>query len=151
MVQRKKRLPVVLDTNVFVRALKAGSNTNWNRWIVRLWLIERQLQLVVSPELIAEYLGIFADVLGMETETVDEWRNRFETDGRASLVNLGRRYAASRDPDDNLLLATATAGEARFLITNDRDLLEVPDELRQTLKYAIVTPQEFLKQWDAEH
>ena len=151
MVQRKKRLLVVLDTNVFVRALKAGSNTNWNRRIVRLWLIERQLQLVVSSELIAEYLDIFADVLGMETETVDEWRNRFETDGRASLVNLGRRYAASRDPDDNLLLATATAGEARFLITNDRDLLEVPDELKQTLKYAIVTPQEFLKQWDTEH
>ncbi len=66
-------------------------------------------------------------------------------------MNLGRRYAASRDPDDNLLLATATAGEARFLITNDRDLLEVPDELRQALKYAIVASQEFLKQWDTEH
>ncbi len=77
MVQRKQRVSVVHDTNVFVRALKAGSNTNWNRRVVRLWLIERQLQLVVSPELIAEYLGIFADVLGMETETVDEWRHRF--------------------------------------------------------------------------
>lgn len=109
MVQRKKRLPVVLDTNVFVRALKAGSHTNWNRRIVRLWLIERQLQLVVSRELIAEYLGIF-----------------------------------------NLLLATATSGEARFLITNDRDLLEVSDAVKQTLKYAIITPQEFLKHWDAE-
>ena len=150
MVQRRKRLPVVLDTNVFVRALKAGSNTNWNRRIVRLWLIERQLQLVVSRELIAEYLGIFADVLGIDAETVAEWRNRFEIDGRSSLVNLGRRYAASRDPDDNLLLATATAGEARFLITNDRDLLEVSDAVQQTLKYAIVTPQEFLKHWDAE-
>jgi putative PIN family toxin of toxin-antitoxin system len=150
MVQRKKRVPVVLDTNVFVRALKASSPTNWNRRIVRLWLIERQLQLIVSAELIAEYLGIFADVLGMDTETVAEWRNRFEIDGRSSLVNLGRRYSASRDPDDNLLLATATAGDARFLITNDRDLLEVPDDVKQTLKYAIVKPQEFLKLWDAE-
>lgn len=150
MVQRKKRLPVVLDTNVFVRSLKAGSNTNWNRRIVRLWLIERQLQLVVSAGLIAEYLGIFAGVLGMDAESVDEWRIRFETDGRSSLVKLGRRYTASRDPDDNLLLATATAGEARFLITNDRDLLELPDGVKQTLQYAIVKPQEFLKQWDAE-
>ena len=108
------------------------------------------MQLVVSRELIAESLGIFADVLGMETETAAEWRNRFEIDGRSSLVNLGRRYAASRDPDDNLLLATATAGEARFRITNDRDLLEVSDDVKQTLKYAIVTPQEFLKHWDAE-
>lgn len=150
MVQRKKRLPVVLDTNVFVRALKAGSKTNWNRRIVRLWLIERQLQLVVSPELIDEYLDIFADVLAMDAETVDEWRIRFETDGRSSLVKLGRRYTASRDRDDNLLLATATAGECKFLITNDRDLLEVSDEVKQTLKYEIVTPQEFLRRWDAE-
>ncbi len=140
----------MLDTNVFVRALKASSYTNWNRRIVRLWLIERQLQFVVSQELIDEYLGIFADVLGMESETVAEWRNRFEIDGRSSLVNLARRYAASRDPDDNLLLATATAGEAKFLITNDRDLLEVSDAVKQTLKYAIVTPQEFFKHWDAE-
>ncbi len=150
MVQRKRRVSVVLDTNVFVRALKAGSNTNWNRRIVRLWLIERQLQLVVSPELLDEYLSIFSDVLGMDAETVAEWRNRFETDGRSSLVNLGRRYTESRDSDDNLLLATATSGEARYLITNDRDLLEVPDSLQQTLKSEIVKPQEFLKQWDAE-
>ena len=100
--------------------------------------------------MITEYLGVFVDVLGMNAEAVDEWQNRFETDGRSSLVNLGRRYTASRDPDDNLLLATATAGEARYLITNDRDLLEVPDSFRQTLKYEIVKPQEFLKHWDAE-
>ena len=150
MVQRKRRVSVVLDTNVFVLALKAISNTNWNRRIVRLWLIERQLQLVVSPQLLAEYLGIFAEVLGMDAETVDEWQKRFEADRRSSLVNLGRRNTASRDPDDDLLLATATAGEARYLITNDRDLLEVPDSFRQTLKYTIVKPQEFLTQWDAE-
>ena len=28
MTRRKKRLPVVLDTNVLVRAFKAASNTN---------------------------------------------------------------------------------------------------------------------------
>ena len=148
MVQRKKRVSVVLDTNVFVRALKAKSNTNWNRRIVRLWLIDRKLQLVVSPELIDEYLGIFADVLGMDAETVGEWRNRFEADARSSRVNLGRRYTASRDPNDNVLLATATSGQASFLITNDRDLLDVPDDFQQSLKYEIVKPQEFLKQWD---
>ena len=68
------------------------------------------MQLIVSPELIDEYLGIFADVLGMDAKTVDEWRNRFEADTRTSRVNLGRRYTASRDPDDNVLLSTATSG-----------------------------------------
>ena len=94
MTRRKKRLVVVLDTNVLVRAFKAGSNTNWNRRIVRLWLIEGKLQLVVAPELIDEYLGIFDEVLGMDAESVNEWRQRFESDGRTTLVNLGRRFTA---------------------------------------------------------
>jgi len=44
---------VVADTNVFVRNFKARSNTNPNRRIIRLWLPERRLQLVISPELAA--------------------------------------------------------------------------------------------------
>jgi putative PIN family toxin of toxin-antitoxin system len=34
---------------------------------------------------------------------------------------LGRKL--SRDPDDNLIVATAVAGRARFLVSQDRDLL----------------------------
>ena len=106
---------------------KAKSNLNANRRIVRLWLIEKKLQLIVSQELIDEYLGIFGDVIGMDDDTVREWQVRFDRDRRTTLVNLGRRYTESRDPDDNVLLATATAGRASFLITNDLDLLELPD------------------------
>lgn len=149
MTRRKKRLPVVLDTNVLVRAFKAASNTNWNRRIVRLWLIEGKLQLVVSPELLDEYLGIFGEVLGMDAGTVEEWRKRFEADTRSTLVNLGRRYTASRDPDDNILLATAASGNAMYLITNDRDLLDLPQDFQQMLKYEIVRPQDFLSWWDS--
>ena len=148
MVQRKKRVSVVLDTNVFVRSLKTNSKENWNRRIVGLWLIDCQLQLVVSPELIDEYLSIFADIVGMDAARLEKWRTRFERDSRSSPVNLGRRYTASRDPDDNVLLATATAGHASFLITNDRDLLDLPEDFKRTLKYDILEPQEFLKQWD---
>lgn len=70
MVARKRRMPVVLDTNVLVRNFKARSKTSANRRVVRLWLIERRLQLVVSPEVLAEYLEIFEEVLGMSRETV---------------------------------------------------------------------------------
>jgi len=148
VVPRKKRLPIVADTNVFVRSFKARTNTNANRRIVRLWLIEKKLQLIVSEDLIAEYLGIFSEVLGMDDETVREWRVRFEEDRRTTLVGLGRRYTESRDPDDNLLLATATAGRARFLVTNDLDLLELPDEFQERLPYAILTPPAFLRVWE---
>src|SRR5260370_40125878 len=44
MVRRRSRMPVVADTNVFVRPFKARSNTNPNRRIIRLWLLEKRLQ-----------------------------------------------------------------------------------------------------------
>jgi putative PIN family toxin of toxin-antitoxin system len=134
---------VVVDTNVFVRNFKARSNNNPNRRVIRLWLLEKRLQLIISPEVAAEYLVIFAEVLGMDAEIVDAWRVRFEADSRCTVVHLARRYTESRDPDDNLLLATALAGRAEYLITNDRDLLELPEDFRRRLPFAIVRPEDF--------
>src|SRR5262249_8329729 len=132
MVRRKRRTRVVLDTNVFVRRFLSGRRTSANRRIVHLWLIERRLQLVVSSEIITEYLGIFKEILGMPDEVIEQWRTRFETDRRSTLVNLAKRYSASRDPDDNVFLATARAGRAQYLITNDRDLLDIPPSVQRT-------------------
>src|SRR3972149_11368343 len=145
MVARKQRIPVVLDTNVFVRAFKSRFPTSSNQRVLRLWLLEKRIQLIVCDDLIDEYVGVFQELLGMEDELIDQWQKRFAGDTRSTVVRLGRRYAESRDPDDNLLLATATAGQAAYLITNDRDLLELPASLRQTLKYRIVTPRQFLQ------
>jgi putative PIN family toxin of toxin-antitoxin system len=145
MVARKQRIPVVLDTNVFVRAFKSRFRLSANQRVVRLWLLAKRLQLIVSADLIDEYLGVFRELLGMEEELIDQWRRRFTADGRSTVVALGRRYRESRDPDDNLLLATATAGRAAYLVANDRDLLELPDSFSRTLRFQIVTPRQFLQ------
>src|SRR5258708_37390782 len=123
MSARKHRLPVVVDTNVFVRSFKTRSKLSPNRKVIRLWLIERKLQIIVSNDVVAEYLEIFDSVLAMDREIVLAWRDRFADDRRVTLVNLGRRDVASRDPDDNVFLSTARSGRAKYLITNDRDLL----------------------------
>lgn len=149
MPPRKRRLPVLVDTNVFVRSFKARSDTNPNRRVIRLWLLERRLQLIASRELIAEYLSIFSELLGMDGGLVEDWRQRFEQDQRVTVVQLGRRYIESRDPDDNLLLATARSGKARYLITNDRDLLDLPAESLNALPFAICRPRDFLREFDA--
>lgn len=147
MVLRKQRTAVVLDTNVFVRSFKARSNENPNRRTVRLWLIEKKLQLIVSPGVVEEYLGIFSEVLGMDDETVRDWQARFEADRRSTLVNLGKRYTASRDPDDNVFLDTAAAGRANYLVTNDLDLLEIPHDIQRSFAFVILTPRSFLREW----
>jgi putative PIN family toxin of toxin-antitoxin system len=148
MVVRKQRIPVVLDTNVFVRAFKSRSLTSPNQRVVRLWLLEKRLQLIVSQELIDEYLGVFQDLLSMDDELIDEWQGRFAGDSRSTVVRLGRRYTESRDPDDNALLATATAGRAAYLITNDRDLLELPASFRRILKFHVVRRANSWKRWN---
>jgi putative PIN family toxin of toxin-antitoxin system len=138
----------VLDTNVLVRNFHSANPASPNKRIYRLWWQERQLQLIVSPEVIEEYLPTLVEVVDMEPAAAEVWRIRFESDNRCTVVNLARQYSESRDPDDNIFLATATAGEADYLITNDRDLLELPDEFQRKLPFTIRTPRQFLQEWD---
>jgi predicted nucleic acid-binding protein len=42
------------------------------------------------------------------------------------------------------MLATAGAGRAEYLVTNDRDLLDIPAAGRRKFKFAILTPAQFL-------
>jgi len=136
---------IVFDTNVLVRNFLTRSRTSSNRIIFRLWWWEKKLQLIVSPETSDEYLEIFSRVARLSAADLAEWREIFAIDGRCTLVNLAQRFTESRDPDDNVFLATAAAGKAEYLITNDRDLLDLPEEFRKTLSFKILTPRQFLQ------
>lgn len=88
----------MIDTNVFVRALLARAPTNPNQQVLRLWLVEKRLQLIVSDKLVDEYLGVFRDVLGLEDTLVSEWDRRFRAirGGPWSTWVEGRLQAAIR-------------------------------------------------------
>lgn len=88
---------------------------------------------------------MFERVLGMTTDVIEEWRERFTEDSRVSFVNLGTRFELSRDPDDNLVLATAATGRASWLLTNDKDLLDLPEDSMRLLRFEISTPHLFLR------
>jgi putative PIN family toxin of toxin-antitoxin system len=136
----------VFDTNVFVRSFKSRNKSRPNRRVVQLWLIEKRLQLMVSPEVVAEYLEIFDEILEMDADVVQEWRDRFTGDARATLVNLARRDVESRDPDDNAFLSTARAAKAKYLVTNDKDLLDLTPAYRATVRFEIITPAKLLRE-----
>ena len=64
-------------------------------------------------------------------------------------VKIVRRYRQEKeraclDPDDNLVLATAIAGKAEYVVTNDRDLLDIPASVRKKFRFSIVTPAQLL-------
>jgi putative PIN family toxin of toxin-antitoxin system len=141
----KKRIVVVLDTNVVVGFYLSRNPTSPNAQVYRLWRDRRSLQLIVSPDLTAEYFEILRR-LGIGEKRVARLAERLETRKTVTHVNLGTRATESRDPDDNIVLSTASVGKARFLVTNDRDLLDISASQRKKFKFDIVTPGELLTQ-----
>ena len=143
MPARKDRIPVVFDTNLVVKRYLSKNPASASATIFRLWRYERKLQLIVSDEVTAEYFEILERV-GIAAGRVARFRQQISTASIVTHVNLGARYTISRAPDDDVLLATAAAGQAQFLITNDKDLLDIPLAQKRRFKFEIVTPAVFL-------
>ncbi len=99
--------------------------------------------MIVSDEVTIEYLEVL-DRLQVEPIRVHCFAERLGRGETTTRVQLGRRFTASRDPDDNLFLATAAVGKAQYLVTNDRDLLDLPPRQRRQFKFEIVMPQQLL-------
>ncbi|HEY3139112.1 MAG TPA: putative toxin-antitoxin system toxin component, PIN family [Blastocatellia bacterium] len=144
MPRRKERIAVVLDTNVIVAFYLTTRRDSPNAQVFRLWRDHRELQLILSPELADEYLEILSRI-GVAEKRVARFAKRLERRGTTTLVNLGARTVASRDPEDNFVLATAASGKAAFLVTNDRDLLDIPASVHKKFKFEIVTPTVLLR------
>jgi len=146
---KRKKLRVVFDTNVVIRFFisRYRNRTSLNRHIFELWLRGRRLELIVSAEIVKEYLEIMKEVIGMPEASTKRWERRFLGRG-TDVVSPRKRIRLSRDPDDNVFLEAAATGRADFLISNDRDLLEITEADKRKLKFQIVTPKEFVAQWE---
>ncbi len=148
MPKRRDAIRVVIDTNVFVANFLFRSPRSPNRRVVRSWMVERRIRLAISREILEEYLQVFAELLGFNNEKLRNWRQRFGEKKSCKIVVPRTKPSISRDPDDNMFIAAAVAAKAKFLITNDLDLLEIDDVYKQELKFEIITPRRFLDQWD---
>lgn len=89
-------------------------------------------------------MRIFEEVLSFDKEKLASWRKRFGDKRIAKTIGVGTSRL-SRDADDNAFIATAIAGKAKYLVTNDRDLLDIGDVEKRTLRFDIVKPEQFLK------
>lgn len=143
MPPRKRRIAVVFDTNVLVGFYLGRSPTSANQQAFRLWRDQRRIQLIISDDVLGEYLEVLAR-LTIPAPLITRLAERLIRRSTVTHVNLGSRPKVSRDPDDNVMIATARSGKARFLVTNDRDLLEITTVEQARLRLKIVTPQAFV-------
>ncbi len=143
MPSRKERIPVVSDTNIVIGYYLSRNSKSAISRIFHLWRDLRKLQFVVSQEMLDEYLEIL-ERISVPKSRIEKLKDLLLTSPIVTRVQLGTRPTASRDPDDNIILATAIVGKAKFLITNDLDLLDISDKEKKRFKFEILKPAEFL-------
>ncbi|MBI2596665.1 putative toxin-antitoxin system toxin component, PIN family [Candidatus Daviesbacteria bacterium] len=127
-------IKIVLDTNAILSASLFGGMIEQ---VVDL-VIANKLQLFISSSLVEE---------------VDKKLDDFQVDeaisikvmailGKGIMVSPNIRITACRDPEDNFLLELVESSKADYLITRDKDLLELPGAKWEDTR--IVKPEAFL-------
>jgi len=128
---------VVLDANVVVSGIFwAGPPFR----VLRLWANDR-IQALASAGILQEYAETLR-TLGERQKKADLaslWAAFIFN--HATLIDVHSRVDACRDPDDNKYLDCAIDGGAEYLVSGDRDLLD----LKSFRDVAIVSPRTFLK------
>lgn len=128
---------IIIDTNLWISFLITKDFTKIDEII-----FSRQGILVFSQELLDEFLEVarrpkfrrFFSASDIEDilETIDEY---------ADFIKVQTKIEVCRDTKDNFLLSLSVDGNADFLLTGDKDLLELTNFGETT----IITISEFLK------
>ncbi len=135
-------LRVVADANVLISAALARS-PNAPSVLTLDAVLDRRLELITSPLLLREIASVLARPRLRKYLSADE-ALRFVTDlaGQTTLLTdpPAPHPAVCRDPDDDYLVALATASHADAIITGDDDLLSIDDQLA----IDILTPRQLI-------
>lgn len=136
-------LRVVADANVLISAALARS-PNAPSVLTLDAALDRRLELITSPLLLREIASVLARPRLRKYLSADE-ALRFVTDlaGQTTLLTdpPAPHPAVCRDPDDDYLVALATASHADAIITGDDDLLSID---REQLAIDILTPRQLI-------
>ena len=135
---------VVLDTVILVRGL-INPRSRCGRLIFDH---AGAYQTILSSSIIAEYLAVL-----WRPELLRKYRGEAGRDphaildliARATLVEPADTPAICRDPEDDKFLALAKTGDARFIVMEDADLLDIGTYETTT----IVSAEVFLRMLDA--
>src|SRR5579863_2151960 len=127
----------VVDTNVLIGILLGSHNC----LAVREAFLDGLFDIVISPELAAEFIITCQkpklSKLIHAHDVVDTMELlKSDADWVAPRVKI----AASRDPKDNSVLECAVEGKADFIVSGDKDLLD----LKSFRKITIINPRQFL-------
>lgn len=110
-----RKLRLVLDTNIFLVSLAPNFRLHW----IYEYLIAGKYELCVTSEILNEYQEIISSRYGLDktNSTLDfllMLPNVYQ-------INPHFKWNLLKDFDDNKFIDCAVAGNADFIITNDKD------------------------------
>lgn len=125
-------MKVVIDTNVLI------SGIFWQgipRQILNLWL-EGKIEIVITQEIFQEYLKIIQEI-DSNKKILQNWTLLISE--KSTIISDTVIVKLCRDPKDDQFINCALLGKVDYLISGDKDLLELKTNLIE-----IVNPKAFL-------
>ncbi len=131
-------LKATYDTNILVSGTTVLQGPIAN--VINAW-IDDEIELITSKPLIDELSETLQKpyfVSKLSDEQIQSYIDIIKN--RATIVPITTPIPTiSKDPDDNVVLATAESGTASYVVTGDHQL----QEIKQFKKIKIVSPRKF--------
>lgn len=132
----KNLVRVVLDTNILISAIGFGGIPNE---VFKL-AINKKIQAVSSPSLIAEFQDVINNKFPLLVPNLPLIIKNITQ--QFNIVQPKIRIEILQDKDDNRVLEASIAGGCRYIVTGDRELLE----LAKYKQIHILTAQQFMEE-----
>jgi putative PIN family toxin of toxin-antitoxin system len=130
-------MKVVIDTNVLISGIfwKGQPNKVLSQWK------QGKITPVVSADMISEFTRVMNDFkIQLPQSMIRQWTNLILRN--SIMVEPKEKISVVKDdPDDNMFIEAAVAGDAEYIISQDKHLLK----LKSCKGIKIVKPEEFNK------
>lgn len=132
---------VVLDTNVLISGIFwKGSSYK----VIEAW-VSGKFEMIVSEDILMEYSRVLKDFEKKKKNTneiTQAWI--FFIAQNTTLLEVKKKVKVCRDPFDDMFLDLAIVGNAKYIVSGDKDLLDI----KEFMNVEILTANAFLKRLD---
>lgn len=129
---------IVIDTNIIASAVFFGGNP---RRIIEA-LFEKKLEAFITPEILEEYHETFEE-LQIKYQEKRVYVPVTQIAEACRMIIPNQTFEVCRDPDDNKFIDCAYAGKCIYIVTGDKDLLDI----RKFKDIEIVTAVDFCNKY----
>lgn len=135
---------IVVDMNVLISATIRPSSRLAQ---ILVYIRDGKFEFLYFPEFLREYSEVVSRPHIWEKYKLD--RDEIEATlqimaNRGVLVHVVSQIDVCRDPDDNVILSLALDGKADYIVSGDKDLLD----LTSFRDIPIIKPSEFLRMFE---